>query len=69
MANSVDPDQLASEEANWYGSTLFDTVCKYSVYLDSAWQGVILSEIATRIQEEQSDLGLYCLLMPFYQQL
>ena len=23
MANSVDPDQLASEEANWSGSTLF----------------------------------------------
>ena len=23
MTNSVDPDQLASEEANWSGSTLF----------------------------------------------
>ena len=23
MANSIDPDQLASSEANWYGSTLF----------------------------------------------
>ena len=23
MANSVDPDQLASEEANWSGSALF----------------------------------------------
>ena len=23
MAHSVDPDQLASEEANWSGSTLF----------------------------------------------
>ena len=23
FANSVDPDQLASEEANWSGSTLF----------------------------------------------
>ena len=23
MSNSVDPDQLASEEANWSGSTLF----------------------------------------------
>ena len=23
FTNSVDPDQLASEEANWYGSTLF----------------------------------------------
>ena len=24
FANSVDPDQLASEEANWSGSALFD---------------------------------------------
>ena len=24
LANSVDPDQLASEEANWSGSALFD---------------------------------------------
>ena len=23
MANSADPDKLASEEANWSGSTLF----------------------------------------------
>ena len=23
MANSADPDQLASEEANWSGSTMF----------------------------------------------
>ena len=23
MTNSADPDQLASEEANWYRSTLF----------------------------------------------
>ena len=23
FANSVDPDQLASEEANWFGSALF----------------------------------------------
>ena len=23
MANSADPDQLASSEANWYESTLF----------------------------------------------
>ena len=27
LANSVDPDQLASDEANWSGSTLF--VIKY----------------------------------------
>ena len=26
MANSTDPDQLASSEANWFGSTLFAQV-------------------------------------------
>ena len=26
MANSADPDQLASSEANWSGSTLFSKV-------------------------------------------
>ena len=26
LANSVDPDQLASEEANWSGSALFDII-------------------------------------------
>ena len=32
-ANSVDPDQLASEEANWSGSALF--AVKYvNLYLD-----------------------------------
>ena len=30
LANSVDPDQLASEEANWSGSALF--VIKYVNY-------------------------------------
>ena len=30
LANSVDPDQLASEEANWSGSALFVIkVCKF----------------------------------------
>ena len=27
LANSVDPDQLASEEANWSGSALFVIKC------------------------------------------
>ena len=27
MANSADPDQLASSEANWSGSTLFAMAC------------------------------------------
>ena len=34
FANSVDPDQLASEEANWSGSALF--AIKYvNLYLQS----------------------------------
>ena len=37
MANSADPDQLASSEANWSGSTVF---VKQDVYLGSAWQGL-----------------------------
>ena len=30
FANSVDPDQLASEEANWSGSALFTINCENS---------------------------------------
>ena len=29
LANSVDPDQLASEEANWSGSALFVIKCEF----------------------------------------
>ena len=31
FANNIDPDQLASEEANWSGSALF--VIKYLIFL------------------------------------
>ena len=37
MANSVEPDQLASEEANWSGSTL---IGKSRVYPGSAGQAL-----------------------------
>ena len=37
MANSADPDQLASEEAKWSGSILF---AKAEVYPGSAGQGL-----------------------------
>ena len=48
MANSAAPDQLASSEANWSGSTMFVTsqliwiytVCKGRVYLGSAGLGL-----------------------------
>ena len=29
LANNVDPDQLASEEANWSGSALFVILCDF----------------------------------------
>ena len=34
MANSIDPDQLASSEANWSGSTLFAKVVYIRVQQD-----------------------------------
>ena len=34
MTNSVDPDQLASSEANWSGSTLFAKVENIRVQQD-----------------------------------
>ena len=34
MTNSADPDQLASSEANWSGSTLFETVVYIRVQQD-----------------------------------
>ena len=40
FANSVDPDQLASEEANWSGSALF--VIKYvNLYQQSGSSNLI----------------------------
>ena len=39
MANSADPDQLVSSEANWSGFTLFE---KGRVYPGSAGQGLTL---------------------------
>ena len=37
MANSADPDQLASEEANWSGSTLFVKAGHIRVQQDKGW--------------------------------
>ena len=37
MTNSVDPDQLASEEANWSGSTLFAKAGHIWVQQDYGW--------------------------------
>ena len=37
MANSADPDQLASSEANWSGSTLFAKAGYILVQQDKGW--------------------------------
>ena len=40
LANSVDPDQLASEEANWSGAALF--VTEYvNFYQKPRWSNLI----------------------------
>ena len=37
MTNSADPDQLASSEANWSGSTLFAKAGYIRVQQDKGW--------------------------------
>ena len=37
MANSADPDELAYEEANWSGSTLFAKAGYIRVQQDKGW--------------------------------
>ena len=37
MTNSADPDQLASSEANWSGSTLFAKAGYIRVQKDKGW--------------------------------
>ena len=44
MANSAEPDQLASSEANWSGSTLFALL-----YPGSAGQGLTLGLMASAL--------------------
>ena len=39
MTNSADPDQLASSEANWSGSTLFAKAGHMQVHLDKSEMG------------------------------
>ena len=40
LANSADPDQLASEEANWSGSALF--VIKYVNFHQKPWSSNLI---------------------------
>ena len=48
FANSVDPDQLASEEANWSGSALF--VIQYvNLYQQSGSSNLICWQLEVRV--------------------
>ena len=74
MANSADPDQLASSEANWSGSTLF---AKQGISGFSRTRVNIFHACKTFLMclkiagwlfnsiDPASDLGLRCLLMLF----
>ena len=59
MANSADPDQLASSEANWSGSTL----CKGRVYPGSAGQGLTTLLIRPLLGSKKGGLieEFYCI--------
>ena len=52
MANSADLDQLASSEANWSGSTLFE---KGRVCLGSTGQGLTLYFVKACATQEAQD--------------
>ena len=64
MTNSADPDQLASEEANWSGSALFAktghvVLSKWRVSIDmgtSCHGGLIIVSIQ---KENGDDLGMF----------
>ena len=43
FANNVDPDQLASEEANWSGSALFAIISMW-IYNNNPDQAIWLAE-------------------------
>ena len=46
MTNSADPDKLASEEANWYGYTLFVNAEYIWVQQDQGYHTVDYLELA-----------------------
>ena len=45
MANSADPDQLASSEANWSGSTLFAKAGYIRVQQDKGYNNTLNWEV------------------------
>ena len=58
MANSVDPDQWVSSEANWSGSTLFAKAGHIQLHQDKGWSGSVW--ISTFLS------SLCCFYIPFY---
>ena len=76
MTNSVDPDQLASEEANWSGSTLFAKTGQIRVQQDQGYYSTTYSIVFIGLvngqqmlwldfKNAQIDLGLHCLHMQY----
>ena len=70
LANSVDPDQFASEEANWSGSALFVNMWIYIKNLDqviwlagrdsliySAWEGLSGSTRGNQGEAKELDVA------------
>ena len=60
MANSADPDQLASSEANWSGSTLFAKAGYIQVQQDKGENSVkaLISLYITGLLESQSKVPI-----------
>ena len=58
MANSADPDQLASSEANWSGSTLFAKTGQIRVQKDKGLKDTLqLRAKETRLLLKMRSLG------------
>ena len=56
MANSADPDQLASSEANWSGSTLFSK----AGYINIITQNIWISCMCTNSEDQdQTDVEVW----------
>ena len=53
MTNSVDPDQLASSEANWSGSTLHTVDPDQLASSEANWSGSTLFAKAEYIRDKQ----------------
>ena len=63
MTNSADPDQLASSEANWSGSTLFIktghvVLSKRRIKLEITWHIHVPLQVTQRQTNQQKRRGL-----------